>query len=282
MRENIIIFLLAFMYATSQSLVENPFEKILNGESKISTISDQGFTFKVMSFNVNRAVEAEKYADTCWANREPRILQLLKLHDPDIICLQECRKLDTTDTVDMMYKIGPNYKYFTFYANPSDLALGLVIAYKRDKFFCRETKTHWLSSTPQECSDSWGNGWGRILGHMLLHPIVGGKVVVNKNLIVANTHFGLGEDEKDSTVKILPEILKKIYYQRQNEVDDRLGEISISGILVGDFNSFYDLRGPQQMENLASNDKFALEDWSKEYYSIRTTEDYKDLHPLYL
>src|SRR6185312_3558711 len=120
--------------------------KVATYNSKVETTS-----FKFMTYNINRAVEAEKYKNTCWENREPRIIQMIKNNDPDILCLQECRRLENSDTVDMMYKLK-EYKYFTFYANPSVLSLANVIAYKSEKFYCTDIGTSWLSNTPCQCS----------------------------------------------------------------------------------------------------------------------------------
>lgn len=114
---------------------------------------DQSLTqyFKIMTYNVCRAVEGEKFASEkepilAWKNREPRIIKMIQDHNPDILCLQECRKFLDSDVRDMMAKM-PEYHYIIYYGNPSDLSLALIIAYKNSKFYCCDSAVHWLSET---------------------------------------------------------------------------------------------------------------------------------------
>ncbi len=231
-------------------------------DSKITTESTEDISCTITTYNINRAVEAEKHTDTCWERRSPKVRAIIESQNADVICLQECRKLDTSDTVDMMYELK-DYRYFTFYANPSDLALALVIGYKPSKFYCVSSGTRWLSDTPSTCSDSWGNGWGRIVAYMELQPVSAEKKIFsNKRLFVFTTHFGLSEEEKKEASIILPGLMNSI-----------AGEHPC--VVLGDFNVFYDMDGDKQIEILSQErrtnqwcESFRLQHWTSSYVTI--------------
>lgn len=69
-----------------------------------SVVPDFRRALKIVTFNVNAALEAQKTPDTCFNVRAPRIIALIKelieKQGADIICLQELRNLPDSMTVD--------------------------------------------------------------------------------------------------------------------------------------------------------------------------------------
>lgn len=103
--------------------------------SKISTETDAPIRVRITSYNINRSADAEKLPETSWSTRDKRVIALVKKCDPDILCMQECRKLSDSDARELMQSF-PEYNFFTFYANPSDMSLAIIIAYKQSRFYC--------------------------------------------------------------------------------------------------------------------------------------------------
>ncbi len=207
-----------------------------------------------MTYNVNRSEVSESLPDTCWSAREPRIIALIKKIDPDVLCLQECRKLGDSDLDEFMLKLK-DYKYFTFYPNATKMALGLIIAYKPTRFLCVESGTTWLSSTPATCSDNWGSGWGRIMAHMKLLPVIDSKVISNKAFFVFTTHFGLGDNERMMSCLMIPIYIASIAK-------------GLPFVLGGDFNFGLLKDDDKQLHERVLAVK--LNQWSGVIYDIQT------------
>ena len=92
-----------------------------------------------------------------------------------------------------------------------------AIFYKKDKFELIETKTRWLTKTPDMRSKSVHSSQFRVMTYAVLKDKETGKIFAH-----ANTHLGFNAEEKPDHWKYLIKLL---------------GEIEYPLVLTGDFNS---------------------------------------------
>ena len=186
-------------------------------------------TVKVMNYNICRSPKTEG-TPFCFGNRVDRIIKVIENHDPDILMLQECRRLadyDKEDSIEPFFarlrKMG--YMIEEFRTNGTPLCLVNCICYKRKLFFLKERDIKYMSSTPDVPSPGWGNGFGRSVGRVKLYPLnKDGKIYTNFLFGACVTHFSLPEDAKDCEAMMFHDLL----------YDD------VPTIFSGDFNSFGD------------------------------------------
>lgn len=197
---------------------------------------DFKYNFSFMQYNLNRGIETEKLGEQspyCWPNRESRIIELVKKYNPDIIGFQELRELpNRTPVYEFLLnfqKMGYNYSIQS--PNPNSMAFAQVTLWKKEKFFSTESKSMWLSDTPNIVSDTWNKK--RCFGHVCfgvkLLPVNKNKdkIIGNANpLWIFNTHFSLEENFKTMASKKIVEIMNQMSDNKQNYV------------LTGDFNFF--------------------------------------------
>lgn len=203
-----------------------------------SVVPDFRRALKIVTFNVNAALEAQKTPDTCFNVRAPRIIALIKelieKQGADIICLQELRNLPDSMTVDQFLAHFPGFYHEVAYRNPSAASFAQAILYRSTKFFPLNTCKKWLSATPNKVSDTFSNGFGAIVQCVCFAWVFDGKLVNNVPPIwIFNTHFPLDESAKTQSCLALQSIILK---------KTKGAEF----LLVGDFNFFADKDGPKQ------------------------------------
>lgn len=212
-------------------------------ESNIVNYSnDVAVQFHIGTWNINRFYQCDEHEKLKWDNRSTRIAKTIGESNCSIICLQECRKMHTSDANTLFSK--PELKYFEhefFNVNATFLNLRNCILYDTRRWFLIEKGTKWLSSTPNEPSDD-NNGFGRIVSFVKLLPVDEKLKILTKvkPLVVFVTHLSLQEHVKWSEVKQLVPIVKEV--SRESPA-----------VLCGDMNFFDDKEGGQQRQFLADH-----------------------------
>lgn len=178
------------------------------------------------------------------------MIQVIEDEKPDIIGLQEVRNEKGVHAVAELWKsLAPlGYELIIFRNNPSDGAFINVIAYNKKKLAFDNMHRWWASETPEKFSDSWGNGWGRVSLMATFYPIVSkdvrGQQVTSPDyrhpaIHVVNVHRGLKHLEKINAHRVDVE-----------QVERRINKDNSIVIIGGDFNTFPDDNGPQEMQLL--------------------------------
>lgn len=174
--------------------------------------------YKIMTFNLKNDMPfTRKYLK--WNVRKELAITLLRSVDPDILGVQELTDamLESFDTFKKTYiNVGkPRNK------NPKKTSERTDIFYKKSKFTCIETKTFWLSKTPETIgSRLLFSFFPRICTMVKLKNIENGEII-----IVYNTHL---DNIMESTRKKECEILlEHISMNTKNE----------HVIVMGDMNS---------------------------------------------
>ena len=194
---------------------------------------------------MDNAVREEREETTKWANRKERVAALVAKYAPDIVCFQELRDLPNNERA-IQYLASSRFGSYRFemaFRNPSPLPFAQAILWNPAKFFALQTVRQWISSTPNEVSDSVTSGKGAQTspGYLLLGVQF---QFVHQNKIVRDvdgnshpfwiftTHLGMEEDCKTASCKLLGDIIRQRIL-----VGDRVGQ---PFVLAGDLNLFPD------------------------------------------
>lgn len=201
---------------------------------------------RIMSYNVCHPVEIQKNPELferfSWTSRKDRVFKLVLDEYADVVCFQEIRnERDGSSVADIWNALGKHgYDVISFRNNPSSLAFINVIAYKTSKLALEKTFRWWASETPDQFSDSWGNGWGRVTLMAMFYPVTKNAKGIDcpdysaAPIYVANQHNGLKHSEKlnsnMNTVKQIDQLVQK-------------GHVFV----CGDYNSFPDDGGEEEL-----------------------------------
>ncbi len=201
-------------------------------------------------------------------HRLPAIIKIIKTQNPDIVCLQEVRSKVAESVATSLRGCG--YEPLYTPNNDGPMSLGLMTAYRPERFSSERHIPQWFSETPNESS---GNEWyrfGRVYTLVELHKkqLSSGRTV-HEPLWVINTHLGLVEEEKEySAQKLLAAMacLKRV-------------------VLVGDMNFFDDKRGQIQrgmytgagMQDLLANAQPTFVGYSYDSFIPKTKADMSKL-----
>lgn len=218
--------------------------------------------YKIGTYNIANSIQDEKSESSKFCQRIDKIIDTIVKLDCDILGINELRQYHDINNElaypnNFLGKIKNNYSYVYEYMNNSDLSFANGQIYKRDKVFPVKTIKYWLSETPDYPSDSWGNGYGRILLGVKYNPIIDDKINISSSLWIYNVHLGLGEKEKNECVKLIPNLIEK---DNNNE----------PFVLMGDFNFFDDLDGKIQRKTLI--DSGMIDVGENTYFSCDTTK----------
>jgi endonuclease/exonuclease/phosphatase family metal-dependent hydrolase len=157
----------------------------------------------------------------------PRILKQIDEINPDVLCLQEARKVEAEAFKNELETRG--YAIVLSPINDTPLAATLITAYKKDTFIADETKCWWYNDE-QSPDIQGGNAWykwGRILTAVSLHKLKNGvKDETSEPLVVSNTHLGVARDEKTFSIHLALKLLERFQQQKI--------------VWCGDFNFFAD------------------------------------------
>lgn len=224
--------------SNKQTELKETKEKIEILDALHISVPNHNPTITVMQYNIDRAAQEEKYENTKWANRGPRVIKLINEVKPDICCMQELRELDNTQSVNQFLAEFKKYQYVFSHKGPSKIDFGQATLYNPEKFFPKKSFPQWLSDTPNTISDTWNPRKDKAFGTMVLctkfRHVHQERIVKNaKPLWVFNVHFGTDETYKTKSCLALLAIIK------QRAKDNPY-------IVCGDFNFFPDKDGNTQ------------------------------------
>lgn len=173
-------------------------------------------TLKVISYNV----QTQNGNATPLETRSVWLKTVIDSYDPDIMGFQEV----TPEWLAFLKRKFRNYDFVgeprTGGSNPGEYS---PIFYKSDKYELLETKTFWLSETPDVESLGWDAAYPRVCTYAVLKDKQTGTVIVHMN-----THIDhKGKTAKTEQIKLLAA------YAAEHFADDYV-------VLTGDFNNKQD------------------------------------------
>lgn len=146
---------LPFIFAFIIALVNCP----LTGQVKAhqTPVKDATHT-RVMSFNIRYDEPLD--GENAWPNRKSLVVRLIRLHQPDLIGVQEALKRQLDDLSELL----PEYVWIG--VGRADGKSGgefSAILYRRNRFTLLESATFWLSESPDVPSKGWDAAFPRIV-----------------------------------------------------------------------------------------------------------------------
>ena len=172
-----------------------------------------------MSFNIRYGTARDGINH--WENRRRMVFDVLRKHNPDVIGLQEALRFQ----LDQIRAALPEYAEVGVGRDDGNTAGEYAaILYRQDKFDLIDSRTFWLSDTPQvPGSKHWGNDITRIC--------TWARLVDKKNqqpFYLYNTHF----DHRSQTSRIQSAHLLARRIQQRKHPDPV--------VVTGDFNAAED------------------------------------------
>jgi endonuclease/exonuclease/phosphatase family metal-dependent hydrolase len=132
----------------------------------------------VISYNIRYGSAND--GKRCWKNRRPFLIELLKIHNPDLIGVQEALRFQ----LDEIRSDLPNYGEVG--AGRDDGKTSgeyAALLYRTDRFGVSESGTFWFSDTPDAAgSKSWGNRIPRVCSWALLVDKITKKGIYHYNV----------------------------------------------------------------------------------------------------
>ena len=140
-------------------------------------VSSTGKKYKIMSFNILYADNAPGFGTV--DERRPLAVKQIKEIAPDFVGMQEC----TEKWFDYLCEdLGCDYGYVGELNDPDRQRWRNPIFYRKDRFDLVETKTRWLTKTPDVQSKLEEPRQYRIVTHVLLRDKETGKQLVYCNM----------------------------------------------------------------------------------------------------
>jgi len=206
-------------------------------------------TIKAMTFNIRYGTA--KDGDNAWKYRKDMVFSVIRDSNCDFIGLQEALVFQ----IDEIIQNCAAYKYIgvTREVDPTEGEASPIL-YNASKWTLLDSKTLWLSETPEKPgSKSWNSSLPRIF--------TWGKFkhnVNNRELMIINTHYDhrSAEARHNSSRVIVEHIFTKMN--------------GLSVVLLGDFNASED-QAP--ITYLKSNQVFPLTDVYREVNKDHTEDD---------
>lgn len=181
------------------------------------TTNSPAQSVKVMSYNIRLDTKADGINQ--WGNRIDKVSQLIKLHNPDLLGVQEALHNQMMDLKNNL----PQYNYVGVGRDDGkEKGEYSAIFYKKDKFEVLEQKTFWLSETPDvPGSKSWDAAITRVVSYAILKDKSTGE-----SFAYFNTHFDhIGKEARKNSARLIKSHIASL---RSNK---------IPLIVSGDFNS---------------------------------------------
>lgn len=168
-------------------------------DKRISEFDEKEYT--VMSFNI---LYGNRSDGTTPQDRKNAVITQIRETAPDILGVQECTEWWYGVLCEAL---GNEYGVVGELNNPSGQRWRNAIFYRKDKFELIDTKTQWLSRTPDVVSKFGVSPQYRILTYTVLKDRETGKTFAH-----CNTHMGFEEAERSLQWNALIGLLDKIEY----------------------------------------------------------------------
>lgn len=138
---------------------------------------------KILSYNLRYTNDPNGHSI---AERAPRVMDIIKDYDPDIMGFQEV----TPPWMEQLAVLDDRFDHLLTYRGPNNRE-GTPIYWRKDRFELLDSQSFWLSETPSIPSKaSWNDGMGmpRVCCYVALKCKKTGKVIH-----YFNSHFDGGE-----------------------------------------------------------------------------------------
>ena len=144
--------------------------------------------YVIMSFNILGGESKPRPPYGSPYDRKDAVLTQIRATRPDTLGVQEC---STEWHYILVKELGEEYGYVGELTNYEKLIWRNAIFYRKDRFELVETKTRWLTETPDVMSRTPYYYQYRVMTHAILRDKVTGKEIVH-----CNTHMGFHEEER--------------------------------------------------------------------------------------
>jgi len=223
--------------------------------------------FSILSYNIDTNISrtedgfaTKSHHQWTVAKRIPHIIKVIRSINPDIIQFQEGRIVGNIDSVTPLIKeFETDYHIITKSYNPTSKSFIFISCFAKSKFNIITHDSYYITETPFETKTpiqtqeyekiktideliALKKKWTNINGyeeHEKSFLWVEVECVKTKKSIVAiNAHLGVGDAHR-------------LYASDKiNDIFTYLTEISNCVVMTGDFNTFPDWKGPEQLEKI--------------------------------
>ncbi|PLX03202.1 MAG: endonuclease/exonuclease/phosphatase [Marinilabiliales bacterium] len=212
---------------------------ILIASAIVLTLSGQT---SIMTFNIryNNTYDGEN----SWENRKVELTQMLISYHPDILGIQE-GLFEQNEYISQQLN---NYKYVGV-AREDGKQKGeyTPIFYNTKTYELLETKTYWLSQTPDKVSVGWNASMERITTYGVFK-----NKITNDTLYVFNCHYDhIGKKARKKSSKLIIKLIKE------------KGILNKHLIVMGDLNSMPEDAAIRILKNKLT-DSFEVSNYPKE------------------
>lgn len=181
----------------------------------VVSVCGQAQPFRVMSYNIRFDNPAD--GPNAWPNRREFLVEQVRKVNPDILGIQE----SLPEQVSFLAQTLPGYGRAGVGRDENGMGESTTIFFRLDRFSLTESRSFWLSETPDEMSKGWDAAIRRICTYARLTDKKSGHA-----LLVLNTHFDhVGEVARKKSAEL---ILRKI-----GELNTKMDPV----VLLGDFNA---------------------------------------------
>ena len=156
---------------------------------------------RVMTFNIR--YNEPRDGVNAWANRQTKVADVIRFHKADLIGVQEALHLQLQD----LEKLLPDYAWCGVGRNGESEGEFSAILFRKSRFRLLETKTFWLSETPEKTgSKGWDADFPRIVTWAKFQDLK-----TKKTFYHFNTHFDhIGKQARTESAKLLLAEIPKI------------------------------------------------------------------------
>ena len=156
---------------------------------------------RVMTFNIR--YNEPRDGVNAWANRQTKVADVIRFHKADLIGVQEALHLQLQD----LEKLLPDYAWCGVGRNGEREGEFSAILFRKSRFRLLETKTFWLSETPEKTgSKGWDADFPRIVTWAKFQDLK-----TKKTFYHFNTHFDhIGKQARTESAKLLLAEIPKI------------------------------------------------------------------------
>lgn len=141
--------------------------------SACASLSGGRATIKVMTYNIRCGVCEEPTDINHWSRRKLLVADIFKNSAPDIIGLQEA---DAEQVQDLVISLE-DYTSYGIGSEEGYTGSSNAILVKKSRFDIIESKTIWLSPTPNEISVGWDAHYNRTLTIVKLRDKKNGQII---------------------------------------------------------------------------------------------------------
>jgi len=205
----------------------------------------------IMSFNIR--YNNPNDGENSWENRKKELTDMLLFYHPDILGIQE-GLFEQNEYISLQLK---DYKFVGVGREDGNQKGEYVpIFYNTNTYELLETKTYWLSQTPDKVSIGWNASMERITTFGVFK-----NKTTHDTLYVFNCHYDhIGKKARKKSSKLIIKLIKE------------KGLLNKNIVVIGDLNSMPEDAAIKILKNKLS-DSFELANYPKEE-SIQTYNDF--------